>query len=128
MPEAAKLGADDFVLADFGCREMNRDVQSGDEILLDAQFRDIERVAHILGMHEQVDLAVHGNRHLRGYDVVLGILIVRSIEAEEIRVGLADLVGVNWAELSIRAGIAEIKCELSRLHLDGQRFAAGGVK
>ena len=118
MPEATKLGTDDFVLADFCCGEMKRDVQAGDEILLDAQFGDIEGVSHVLRMHQQMDLAVHRNGHLSGHDIIFGILIVGGVEAKEVRVGLTDLVGVQRAERSVGAGIAEIKCELSRLHLD----------
>src|SRR5580693_4546603 len=82
-------------------------------------------MAHILRMHEQMDLAVYRDGHLSGDDVVFGILVVGSIEPEEIRVSLTDLVGVNWAEGSVRAGIAEIKCELPRLHLDRQRVGSG---
>ena len=51
-----------------------------------------------------------------------GILIVGGVESEKIRVNLADLVGVQGAEPSIRAGVTEIKCELPGLHLDGQRI------
>src|ERR1700674_5767824 len=36
MPEAAQLGADDVVFANFRRGEMNRDIQAGDEILLNA--------------------------------------------------------------------------------------------
>ena len=42
MPEAAKLGADDFILANFGCGKVQRNVQSGNKVLLDAQLRDKE--------------------------------------------------------------------------------------
>src|SRR5579862_6556717 len=73
-------------------------------------------------MHKQVNLPVHRNCHLCGYDIVLGILIVSLIETEEIGVGLVDLVGMKGAELSIGAGIAEIECELAGLHLDGHRI------
>src|SRR5216684_4772305 len=125
VPEATKLRADDFVPADFRCREMNRDVQSGDEILLDAQFGNIERVSYILRMHEQVDLAVHWDGQFSGYDIVFGILVVRSIEAKEIRVSFTDLVGVKRAEPAIRTGVAEIKCKLSSLDLNRHRIGRG---
>src|ERR1700675_793013 len=125
MPEAAKLGTDDFILADFRCCEMKGDVQAGDEILLDAQFRDIERVAHVFGVHEQVNLAVHRNGHLSGYDVVFGILVVCSVEAKEVCIAFTDLVGVQRAKLSIRTGVAEIKCELSSLDLNRDGIGCG---
>ena len=90
--------------------------------LLDAQFRDIKRVAYVFGVHEQMDLPVHGNGHLCGYDIVLGILVVCGIQAIEVRVGLADLIRVQGAEGAIRTGIAEIKCKLSCLRLNLHRI------
>src|SRR5229473_7284427 len=122
MSEAAKLGADDFVPADFRRREMNRNVQARDEILLYAQFRNVERVSYVLRVHEQMDLAVHRNSHLSGDDVVFRILVVRSIETKEICVGFADFVGMKRPEGSVRPGIAEIKCELSGLDLNWHRI------
>src|SRR5260370_34781442 len=76
-------------------------------------------------MHEQVNLTIRRDRQLGGDDIVFGILIVRSIEAKKIRVGFADLVGVQWAESSVGSGVAEIECELSRLHLNWHRIGRG---
>ncbi len=98
VSEATKLGTDDFVFADFRCREMNRDVQSRNEILLDSQFRDVEGVSDVLRMHQQVDLAVHRDGHLGCHDVVFGILVACGIEAKEVRVGLTDLVSMQRTE------------------------------
>ena len=104
---------------------MKRNIQSRDEILLDAQFGDVERMPHVLRMHQQVDLAVDRNRHLGSDDVVFGILVIGSVETKEVRVGLTDLVRVNWAEGSVGARVAEIECELSSLNLYGQRVGGG---
>jgi hypothetical protein len=79
-------------------------------------------------VHQQVNFLVHRDRHFRGHDVVFGVLIVRGIDTEKVRVGLVDLVGMDGAELAIRAGVAEIKSKLSRLHLNRHGIAAGGVR
>src|SRR5271157_4318327 len=49
VAQAAQLGADNFVLTDFGRREVNRDIQTRNEILLDAEFGNIEGMSHIFG-------------------------------------------------------------------------------
>src|SRR5580704_917592 len=61
MPKTAQLGTENFVLAWLGSGEMNGQVQSGNKILLETKFADIERVAHILGVHQQVDFTIHWN-------------------------------------------------------------------
>src|SRR6266446_317409 len=122
MPEAAKLGTNDFVPADFRRGEMNRDVQSRNEILLDSQFGDVEGVPYILRVHQQVDLAVHRDCQLSAYDIVLGVLVVCGIKTIKVRVGFADQVRMKRAERAIRTGVAEIKCELSCLDLNRHRI------
>ena len=62
------------------------------------------------------------------HDVIFGIRIMVHVQTEEVLAGLADHVGVNGAELSVRAGIAEIKGELSGLDLDRHGVRWGGVK
>ena len=71
-----------------------------------------------LAVHQQVDFPVYGNGHLSGYDVVFGILVVRGVKTVEIACSFVDLIGVNGAELSIRARVAEVKSKLLRLDLD----------
>src|SRR5258708_15383910 len=73
-----------------------------------------------------MDLPVHGDGHFRGHDIVFGVRIVLRIEAEKILIALADVVGVNGSELSIRPRIAKVKRKLSSLHLDGQSIRGGG--
>src|SRR5208282_3739891 len=94
------------------------------EILLDAQLWHIERVANILGVHQQVDFLVHRDRHFRRHDIVFCVLIVRRVDTEEISISFVDLIGMNGAKLAIRAGIAKIESKLSRLHLN--RYGIGG--
>ena len=48
VAEAAELRADYFVLADFCGREVNRDGQAGDGVLLEAEFANVEIVDYIL--------------------------------------------------------------------------------
>ena len=84
----------------------------------DPQLANIERVAHIFGMHQELDFPVHRDRQFPTYDVVLGIRIDRRIQAKEVLVCFIDLLGVACAEFSVRPGIAKIKCELARLCLD----------
>src|ERR1700722_5840336 len=124
MPKAAELGADDLIFANFRGGEMDRHIQSRDKVLLNAQLRNKEGMSHILGMHEHVNLAVHRNRHLRGDDIVFRILIVRGIQTEKVGIGFADLFGMNRAELSVGAGIAEIKSELTGLDLHRYRIGS----
>src|ERR1700719_1770279 len=76
-------------------------------------------------MHQQVDLPVHRNCHLSGYDIVLGIRVMGRIKPKEVGVCLVDLVGVQGPELSIWTRVAEIKRELSGLHLDGHSVRRG---
>ena len=79
-------------------------------------------MSHVFRVHQQVDLPVHRDGHLSGHNVVFGILVVCGVEAEEVRVGLTDLVRVQRPERSVRAGVAEIKSKLSRLHLNRHRI------
>src|ERR1700716_3903500 len=125
VPKAAKLGTNDFVFANFRGGEMDRQINAGHEILLDAQFRHKEGMSKILGMHEQMYFPVHGHGHLRGYNIVSGFGIVLRVEAEEVLVTFADVVGVQRAKLSMRARVAEVKGKLSRLHLDWHCIRGG---
>src|SRR5271157_107306 len=125
MPEAAELAAHNFIPANFRCREMKLEIQSRHEILMNSQCWNIERVAHVFGVHHQPDFLVHRNGHLGGHDVISGIWIAVGIKAKEVLVGLADLVGVQRAELSVGPGIAEIEGELSGLDLNGQGVSTG---
>ena len=69
--------------------------KTGYEVLLNTQFAHEERVPDIFRMHQQTDLTVHRYRHLSGDNIVLGIGIVRAIEAKVILCRLVDLFGMN---------------------------------
>src|ERR1700674_2909010 len=119
MPQATKLGADNFVPAGLGRGEVQRNIQPGNKILLHPQLPHKKRMPNILRMHEQMNFLVHGNSHLSGHNVVFGIRIICGIEAKEILRSFIDEFRVKGAELSIRTGITEVERELSGLDLDG---------
>src|SRR5579872_1882038 len=75
-------------------------------------------MANVFGVHQQVDLVVHGDRHFCGDDVIFGVGIVIGIDTEEILVGFAHHLGMNRGERSIWSGITEVERELSGLDLD----------
>src|ERR1700690_4599541 len=83
-------------------------------------------MSHILGMHEQMNLLIHRDRHLRRHDVVSGIYIMLGIEAKEVLRSLVDEFGMKRSELSVGAGVTEIESELSGLHLDGHGIGRRG--
>ena len=118
MSQAAKLGADDFVLTDLGRGEVQRNIQPGNKILLHPQLPHIKGMSHILRMHEEVDFLVHRDRHLGRHDVVPRIHIMLGVETKDILRSFVDQLGMKGAKLSVRTGIAEIESELSGLDLD----------
>ena len=126
VAQAAELRADDLVLADFRGGEMNRDRQAGDGVLLQAQFANIEIVDYVLRVKDQFDLVIYWNRESGNYDVIFSGWII-GIQAERIAGGCADLLGVEPAEFSVGAGIAEIEGELvgGDFYLDGVWFGRG---
>src|SRR5579862_7381083 len=72
-----------------------------------------------------MDLLVDRDRHFGGHYVIFGIWVVRLIQAEEILIGLTDLIRMEWAELAIRPRITEIESKLSGLNLDGHGVRRG---
>ena len=89
MAESAELGADDFILAGLGRGKVDGEIETGDEILLDAKFADIERMPNILGVHQQVDLAIDRDGKLAGIvtraDLVRAFVHTDEEIAREIR-------------------------------------------
>src|SRR5271165_1365793 len=104
MAKTAKLGTDDFVLADLGRGEVKGEIESGHEILLDAQLANVEGMTHVLGVHHEVDFLVDRNDHFAGRDVIASGNIVLRIQAKEIRIAFIDLFRVDAAELAIGPG------------------------
>ena len=121
MAQSAQLGADELILARRGRREVQRDHQAGDEVLLDAQFGDIEGMVDVLRVHPQLHRLVDGNHQAAHHDVVPRCRVVGGIEAEEVLGGIAHQLGMHRAELPIGARVAEIECELFTQDLDLQR-------
>src|SRR5260370_1989795 len=65
MSEATELGADNFVPADPGCREVQRNIQPGNKVLLHRQLPHKKGMGNILRVHEQMDSLVRRSIHLR---------------------------------------------------------------
>ena len=119
VPQPAELRAHDLVLPDLRRGEMKRDDQARNEVLLDAELADEERVSDILGVQREQDRLVHRDRRASADDdVVARRGVVGRIEAEVIAVAIVDLVRMKRAEFPVRPGIAEIEGELLRLHVD----------
>src|SRR2546429_7359005 len=51
VAETTQLSTNDLVLARLCCREMERNGQAWQDVLLHAQFRNIKRVNHVLAVH-----------------------------------------------------------------------------
>ena len=70
MAQAAKLRTDNFVPSQFCCSEVKRKIESRKKILLNTQFGHVERMTHILRVHEQMNLPVHGHTKFSGHNVI----------------------------------------------------------
>src|SRR5215472_2842197 len=117
MAEAAQLGANDFVFADFCRGEVKGKVEPGNEVLLDAKLANVEGMTDVFGVHQKLHLAVHGHNQLAGHNVASRYVIGR-IEAEIVLIALVYLVGMDCAELPVGARVAEVKGKLLGLGLD----------
>src|SRR5579864_4198489 len=104
---------------------MNLQIETRYKVLMDPQGWHIEGVAHVFGMHQEADFTVDWNGHFRGHDVIFRISIVVLIQSIEVLVGLADLIGVNGTERTVRTGITEIKRKLSGLYLNRHGTGSG---
>ena len=97
---------------------MNRQIQPGYEILLNAQFAHIEGMINILGVHKEMNFPIDRNRELSGHDVILRIRVAVGIKTKKILVALINLVRVKRTKLSIRPGVAKIKKQIVRLEFE----------
>src|SRR5580658_10758191 len=119
MTQAAKLCAQNLEVSRLRCREMKRKVQPGHKILLNSQLADIERMADVLRMHQEMNLPVHRDGHFRRDNVISRFHVVRGIQAEIVLISFIDLVRMKRAKFSVRPRISKIKSKLPslRLHL-----------
>src|SRR5271156_554129 len=111
VSKPAELRAYNFVTADRVGREMERDFQAGNGVLLKPQLTNEDIVDYVLGVNEQLDLAIDRDSERGNDDVVATRGIVR-IETQGISGGGADLLGIEAPEFSIDARIAEVVNEL----------------
>ena len=103
MPQAAELGADNSRPAHLGGREVNREIQSWNKVLLHPyKLRHIERMTNVLGVNQHVNIAIDGNRHFGGHSVIFGILIVGLIKSKKVSVG--RLISAGWSGLNFPSG------------------------
>ena len=109
-------------LPDFGCGEVEREIEAGHEILLNSQLADVERMSYVFRMHHQMDFFIDRNNQFAGLNVIAGRNVVFRIEAEEIGIAFVDFFRMQPAKFSIRTRIAEVERELSRLGLNRQRI------
>ncbi len=82
---------------------MQRDVETGDEVLLNAESGNEEGVADVTGVEREGDGAVDWNDERCGDDVILRGDIADWIEPEIITSGIVDFIGVHRAESLIGA-------------------------
>src|SRR5580658_1304456 len=124
MAKPAELGTQNLEMSRLRGCEMKRKVQPRHEILLNPQFANIEGVADVFCMHQEMNLPVHGDGHLCRDDVISRFHIVRRIQSEIVLIPFIDLVWMKRSKLSVRSGIAKIKSKLAclRLHLQSVRF------
>src|SRR6202451_4149035 len=111
VAQAAELGAHDFVLHNRIRSEVEWHDHAGHSVLLNAQLADIEIVYYVLRADQQIHFVIDRNGERRDYDVVLPRGII-GVNTQRISGGSADLFGIELAEFSIGAGIAEIEDEL----------------
>ena len=121
MKTASRYRVYAFVFAGLGRREVQRDDDAGDEVLLQTQFADVEGMADVLGVQREQDGLVDGNGERADDDVVAGGDVVGRIEAEVVAVAVVDFIRVQRAELAVGAGVAEIEGELFGLNVDVHR-------
>src|SRR5579862_5906995 len=95
MAQSAKLRANNFIPADFCCREMKRNIESWDNILLQAQLGDVEIVDHVFGVQRKQDRSVDRNRQTSNHNIVSSGDVVRGIQSEIVAVPVADLIRMD---------------------------------
>src|SRR5208283_3121729 len=118
MSKSAQLSTHNFEPSRLGRREVERNVQPGDEVLLHAQLPHIEGVANIFGVQCEQNWLVHRDGELGGDDVVFGIWITVRIKTKEVLISLINELGMKGSEFAIRPGITKIVGELPGLHID----------
>src|ERR1700687_3863256 len=72
-------------------------------------------------MHQELNLTIDRDCEFTGNDVVAGFHIIGRIESKKVLIAFVNLVRMNRAELSIRAGIPEIERKLAGLRLNLHR-------
>ncbi len=112
MAETTQLSTNDLVLARLCCREMERNGQAWQDVLLHAQFRNIKRVNHVLAVHGEEDGPI--DRHGQGAhdDIIPRRDVIRRVKAKVVPVSVPDPFRMDDTEPTIWACITEIEGKL----------------
>src|SRR5271170_4882721 len=122
MPQTTKLRADNLELSSLGGREMYRDVEPRNDVLLNAQFGNVEGMNHVLRVHGQQNGLVHRDGERTHHDIVASGNIIGRIEPVIIPVSIADLVWMDRSELAVGSRVTEPEGELFGLQINAQRI------
>src|ERR1700683_995879 len=120
MAQSTKLCTNNFIPARFCCREVKRNIEAGDNVLLQAQLGDIKIVDHVLGVQRKQDRSVNGNGQASNDDIVSSGNIIRGIQSEIVATSITDLVCMDRSNPPIGAGITEEESKLLSLDVDMQ--------
>src|SRR6185312_15458542 len=111
MTKAAKLRAEDGVVAGNGGREVDVDVLPGHGVLLDPHRWHAEAVDHVLRMQTKIDLAAGRKDELAGNEVV-GAVRVGWVKANGIAFAGSDEFRLCGSKGGVDAGVAEVPGKL----------------
>src|SRR5208282_298032 len=125
MTKPAELRAKNLETPGLSGCEVKREIQPRHKVLLNPQFADIEGMADVFGMHQEMNLSIYWNRELGGDDIVASLHVVRRIQAEIVLISFIDFVGMKRPKLSVRARVPKIKSKLPRLRLNLQCVRLG---
>src|SRR6202050_3123470 len=115
MAQSTKLCTTNFIPARFCCREVKRNIEAGDNVLLQAQLGDVKIVNHVLGVQRKQNRSVDRNRQATNYNIVSSGNIVRGIQSKIVSTPVADLLRMDRSKHPIGAGISEKESKLLSL-------------
>src|SRR5271170_3255417 len=118
MTQPAELRAQNLKMSRLRGCEMKGEVQPRHKVLLNPEFANIEGMADVLRMHQEMNLSIYWNGELRRDDVIASFHIVSGIQTEIVLISFVNLVGMKRPKLSVRTRVSKIKSKLSGLCLN----------